>query len=224
MHLELDTTYNIKEFTDNLKTIPNIKNNESEQGTFYWTSKPIVLEIYEDDQIITINNQTKFHLYSAFEHDYEDFYSIKVFDSLNPVTSKPPAQCRPLSKCYQFNYPSDIDPITGDEMGNITIKVLERPPTAKQLLRKLKGSVKATAQFNKLHQRATERVYAPGGIGAIEAQKEFEKIRKPRSRAVSEPNQKSKSKSSSNKKSKKKPASIGGKSKHSKHRKHTRKH
>ena len=168
-------------------------------------------------------NQHKFHLYSAFEHDYEDFYNIKVFDNLDPVTSKPPADCRPLSKCYQFNYPSDIDP-EGNEMGNITVKVLERPPTAKQLLRKLKGSVKATAQFNKLHQRAAERVYAPGGIGAIEAQKEFEKIRKPRSRPISEPNQKSKSKSSKNKKSKKKPTSIGGKSKLTKHRKRTRKH
>ena len=223
MPLELNITYNIKEFTDNLKTIPNIKKNESEDGTIYWTSKPIILEIYEDDQIITINNQHKFHLYSAFEHDYEDFYSIKVFDNLHPVTSKPPANCRPLSKCYEFNYPSDIDPL-GNEMGTITVKVLERPPTAKQLLRKLKGSVKATAQFNKLHQRAAERVYAPGGIGALEAQKEFEKTRKVRSRAVSEPNQKSKSKSSKNKKSKKKPASIGGKSKHLKHRKRTRKH
>ena len=223
MPLELNTTYNIKEFTDNLKTIPNIKNNESEDGRIYWTSRPIVLEIYEDDQIIAINNETKFHLYSAFEHDDEDLYSIKVFDNLHPVTSKPPADCHPPSKCHEFNYPTDVDPL-GNEMGNITIKVLERPPTAKQLLRKLKGSVKATAQFNKLHQRAAERVYAPGGIGALEAQKEFEKTRKVRSRAVSEPNQKSKSKSSKNKKSKKKPASIGGKSKRTNHRKRTRKH
>ena len=109
-------------------------------------------------------------------------------------------------------------------MGTITVKVLERPPTAKQLLRKWRGSVKATAQFNKLHQRAAERVYAPGGIGAIEAEKDFEKRRKPRSRAVSEPNQKSKSKYSSNKKSKKKYASIGGKSKRTNHRKRTRKY
>ena len=223
MPLELNTTYNIKEFTDNLKTIPNINSSASLDSTFYWTSRPIILQIYEDDQIITINNQTKFHLYSAFEHEYEDFYSITVFNNLDPVTTKPPTNCHPPSKCFQFNYPSDMDPL-GNEMGTITVKVLERPPTANQLLRKLKGSVKATAQFNKLHQRAADRVYAPGGIGAIEAQKEFEKIRKPRSRAVSEPNRKSKSKSSTNKKSKKKPASIGGKSKRSKRTKRNRKH